>query len=150
MKKKVDGNEEINEKLFGWNVVILFGIFLIIGIVFYVSLSIVKNGGNLGSTSGGVTLSPDEKKDFSLNVKEILFAFAFAALMTGFLMWINSLMMKNPYMGFGAGIIEAGIIEYGFSLNYKGFYSTIFMIIGGLIVLIFLGNSFIKYKNEDT
>ncbi|MEK6844254.1 MAG: hypothetical protein AABX83_02400 [Nanoarchaeota archaeon] len=130
--------------------IILFGAFLIIGILFYVSLGVVKSGENPASTNGVVTLSPGDITDFSFGIKEIIFSIVFAFLMVGFLLWVKSVIEKNAYLGIIIGIITTVILSYAFSLRYRGFYSTIFMVIVSLIVLIFLGFNFWKFKkNED-
>ena len=149
MKKEALVKEESEKKIFNWAGVILFGVFLLIGIIFYASLSIVKSGdlANGGST-GNVALSPGEG-NFDFGVGEILFALAFAGLMTGFLIWTKSVIAKNAYLGIIIGIAGAVIFGYGFYLQYRGFYSTIFMIVTGAVILGYLGMNFFKYLKED-
>ncbi|MEK6884185.1 MAG: hypothetical protein AABY22_31435, partial [Nanoarchaeota archaeon] len=119
--------EESN--LFNLTGIILFGTFLLIGIVFYVSLSIVKSGENPTSANGVVTLSPEEVGDFNFGIKEIIFAIVFALLMVGFLLWIKSIMEKNAYLGAVISIIAIVALSYAFSLRYRGLYSNLFMAI---------------------
>ena len=151
--KRFSEKKEEEFKLFNWTAMILFGAFLLIGIVFYVSLSIVKSGEKPTSANGVVTLSPGEITDFSFGIKEIIFSIVFAFLMAGFLLWIKSIIKKNSYLGIIIGIIGTVILGYAFSLRYRGFYSSWFMVIAGLIVLIFLGINFWKFKktknNDD-
>lgn len=149
MKKEVLRKEEVRERLFGWSAVILFGVFLVIGIVFYVSLSVVKSGDNLGKTSGGVTLSPDEENDFGFGLKEIMFAVVFALFMVGFLLWTRSLIMKNSYLGACVGIIGGIMMGYGFYLRYKGPYSTGFMIATAFVIFAYVGMNFFRYRKEN-
>ena len=140
--------KEEKPRLFNWTAIILFSAFLLIGIIFYVSLSIVKSGENPVSANGVVTLSPQDIKDFSFGIKEIIFAIVFALLMTGFLFWIKSITRKNAYLGAIIGLITCVILIYAFSIRYRGPYSTGFMIIVSLIVLIFLGINFWKFKGR--
>jgi len=151
MKKEV---RKVENKVFNKTGIILFGIFLLIGIAFFVSLSMVKSG--VGSGTGGVVnagpfsvnLSPTNS-EFDFKLGEIIFAIVFAFLMSGFLLWTKSMISKNAYLGTIIGLIGAGIIGYAFSLKYRGLYSTIFMISTGAVVLAYLGMSFYKYKNVD-
>lgn len=151
MKKEV---KAVENKVFNKAGITLFVIFLLIGIVFFVSLSIVKSGGSSGT--GGVVntgpfninLSPTNS-EFDFRFGEIIFAIVFAFLMSGFLLWTKSMISKNAYLGTIIGLIGAGIIGYAFSLKYRGFYSTIFMVATGAVVLVYLGMSFYKYKNVN-
>lgn len=149
MKKEVVKKEESKERLFGKSIFILFGIFLMIGIVFYVSLSAVKSGNNVGGASGGVTLSPDENKNFNLGVGEIIFSIVFALFMTGFLLWVKSLIVKNAYLGSVIGLVGSVILGYGFYLKYRGPYSIGFMIVVSGVVLVYVGMNFWRFKNEN-
>ena len=149
MKKEAVKKEESKEKLFGLNAVILFGIFLIMGIVFYVSLNIVKSGNNLGTTSGGVALSPETKNNFGFGLEEIIFSVVFGLFMTGFLLWIKSTIIKNAYLGVIMGISGSVILGYAFYLKYKGHYSTGFMIAAGFVIIVYLGMNFYRYRKED-
>lgn len=132
---------------------ILLGIFLLIGILFYFSLGVVKSGEQparedelLVLEDGSVSFSPENVRDFSFGLEEILFAFAFAVLMTGFMLWTKSIMKKNVHLGLIIGLLGSIVIGYSFSLKYRGTYSTIFMIIVGLIIVVFLGMNYFKYK----
>ena len=146
MKKEV---KEESDGLFNKYTLILFGIFLLIGIMFYISLSIVKSGNGASAGTAGVVLSPEEKSEFSFGIKEIIFALSFAFLMTGFLIWTRSIIIKNAYLGGIIGIICSGVLGYAFYLRYRGLYSLVFMIITGAVVISYLGKNFIKYKKEN-
>lgn len=149
MKKEGKKVEEINEKVIGKGAAILFGAFLVIGIMFYATLSVVKSGENIGGASGSVTLSPEDKRSFNFGIEEALFALVFAFLITGFLLWVKSMILKNPYLGAGIGIIGIGIMGYGFSLRYWGPYSIVFMIVSGAVAITYLGANFFKYIKKD-
>ena len=149
MKKEAGGNEEINEKLFGWSSLILAGVFLIIGIVFYVSLGIIKSGSVIGLGNGAIALSPDGGNDFSFGFEELMFAIVFGLFMTGFLLWVKSMIVKNSYLGTIIGIVGSIIIGYGFYLRYKGPYSTGFMTATALVILIYIGMNFFRYKKQE-
>ncbi len=141
---------ENDRNIFNWAVLILFGVFLLIGITFYVSLNIVKSGElSNGASTGNVALGPGERSNFDFGVGKILFSLAFAALMTGFLLWTKSMVTKNAYLGTIIGVIVVVILGYAFYLQYRGTYSTIFMGVTGAVVLAYLGMNFFKYKKED-
>lgn len=148
MKKEEKQNEK---KILNKTGVLLFGIFLLIGISFFILLSVVKSG-NSGGTGGVVNgetgLSP-ENSEFDFRLGEVIFAIIFAFLMSGFLLWTKSMISKNAYLGVIIGLVGAGIIGYAFSLRYRGFYSTLFMVVTGAVILGYLGMSFYKYKNAD-
>lgn len=144
MKKERAKETEEEEGIINWGGAFLFGIFLVIGVVFYVTLGMVKGGNELVSPSGEVTLG-DQAEGYSFGWKEILFSIAFAFLMTGFLLWTKSTMTKNTYLGAAIGLIGLGIVGYGFSLRYRGPYSTGFMVAAALVTLVYLGMHFFRY-----
>ncbi len=140
--------EEGKERLFGVSTLILFGTFLIIGIVFYVSLSIIKSEQDISVTNGAVALSP-ESENFKFGLEETIFALVFGLFMTGFLLWTKSAIKKNAYLGATIGIVSSIMIGYAFYLRYKGPYSTGFMIITSLVILVYIGMNFFRYRKED-
>jgi len=149
MKKRAKEAEEVEDSLINKGTALLFGIFLVIGIVFFVSLSIVKSGNNLQGTSGNVALSPNGEGDFNFGIGEIVYALVFAFLITGFLIWTKSVIVKNPYLGLIIGIVGGAIIGYGFSRRYWGTYSLMFMAVCGLVIISYLGKNFFKYINKN-
>lgn len=148
MKKEVLKGEERDEKLLDRSVIILFVVFLVIGIVFYVSLSIIKSGDSRSGT-GGAVLIEGEKGKFSFGIEEILFSLVFAFLMVGFLLWTKSISIKNSYLGGCIGLLGLGILVYAFYLRYRGPYSSVFMITTGLVVVVYLVMNFLKYKKGE-
>ncbi|MDO8509432.1 MAG: hypothetical protein Q7S27_07170 [Nanoarchaeota archaeon] len=149
MKKEAGKGEGNNERLFGWGFLILAGLFIVIGMVFYVSLSIIKSGSILGIGNGAVAFSPGEGDDFSFGIKEGIFAVVFGLFMAGFLIWAKSIIIKNAYLGAIIGIIGSLMIGYGFYLQYRGPFSTGFMTATGLVVLIYIGMNFFSHKNQE-
>ena len=144
-KETASKNKDSEEKLFDWKSLILLAIFLAIGLSFFISLSVVKSN----QLDGGVKLSPNSKEDFSFGWDEAIFSTVFAFFMVGFLTWTKSIIKKNAYFGVGIGVVGCVILGYAFYLNYRGFYSTGFMILTGLIVLVYLGMNFYKYRKEN-
>ena len=140
--------EEGKERLLSISTLILFGTFLLIGIVFYVSLSIVKSGQDIGVTNGAVALSPGSE-NFKFGLEETIFALVFGLFITGFLLWIKSAIKKNIYLGATMGIIGSIMIGYAFYLKYKGSYSTGFMVVTSLVILVYIGMNFFRYRKED-
>jgi|SRR3989344_2874961 len=146
---KVNVKEDVEEsKLFTKVNISLFSVLLIVGLVFYVSLGIVKSGQTNTIGTGGVAFSPNEKQDFNFGLEEIIYSLVFAFLMAGFLIWVKSLIGKNAYLGVILGIVGTGMFGYGFSKRYWGTYSLIFLSVTGLIILSYLGFSFWKDKKE--
>ena len=109
--------------------IVLFIIMLVIPIVFFVLLDNVTNAG--------------------FGIKEILFSIAFAIATTLFLTWIKSFMKNRPYLGLIIGLIILVSFEYSIFLKYIGPYTTTFAIITGLIILIYFGYYFLKFKKEN-
>lgn len=141
--------KENREKIFGLSSLILFGIFLVIGIVFYVSLSTVKSGQNIGPGNGAVALSPENEKDFNFGLQEIIFSVVFGLFMTGFLLWTKAIIIKNLYLGVIIGITGSTIIGYAFYLKYRGPYSTGFMVVASLVILVYIVMNFFRYKRQE-
>src|SRR3989344_2013975 len=97
---KVNVKEDVEEsKLFTKVNISLFSVLLIVGLVFYVSLGIVKSGQTNTIGTGGAAFSPNEKQDFNFGLEEIIYSLVFAFLMAGFLIWVKSLIGKNAYLG---------------------------------------------------
>src|SRR3989344_2885683 len=112
MKKEAARKEENKNNILNYSILVLFGIFLLIGILFYVSLSVVKSGE--ASVSGSVSFSPEDEARFNFGAEDILFSIAFALFMTGFLTWIKSIMRKNTYLGAIIGAVGSFILGYAF------------------------------------
>jgi membrane protein YdbS with pleckstrin-like domain len=108
--------------------VILFILFLLIAIIFYILLSAVR---------------PDVA---GFGIAEILFSLIFSIFTSGFLVWTKNLTKTNAYLGVLCGIIASVGLGYAFNLRYSGTYSTVFMILTGIVILIYLGRNFFKYK----
>jgi uncharacterized BrkB/YihY/UPF0761 family membrane protein len=145
MKKEV-GEEKVKNRASRWEDFILFGIFFVIGIVFFVSLSVVNPSLSPGT---GDAILTNEEIDFKFGLVEMLFAFVFAFLMSAFLIWTKSMSSKNAYLGTLIGIVGAAVIGYAFGLRYRGLYSTGFMIVTGIVVFGYLGRNFWKYRGQD-
>lgn len=129
VKEKVSSDKIINSES-----IILFVIFLAIAVSFHIALSIVNPAG---------------KEIASFGIVEILFSIVFTFFVTGLLIWTKNITMTNSHLGTGCGLIAAIALGYAFYLRYRGFYSTIFMVVTGLVVLIYLGKNFFKYRKED-
>lgn len=149
MKKRIKNIEEPKKRLLNLEWLILFGVFFVIALVFFLSLSIVKNNGNTSASTGDVVLSPKDVQDFSFGIGESLFSLAFGFLMASFLYWTKSVAMNNAYLGTIIGLIGAGLVGYGFSLRYRGPYSTGFMLFAGLFIVGYLGRNFWIYRKKE-
>ncbi len=132
MKKMVKKEvKDSKEKIINLESVILFVMFLAIGIIFYISLGRAKpNVAEFG-------------------IVQIIFSVVFAFFVTGILVWTKNITMTNPYLGSVCGMIAIVALEYGFYLGYRGFYSRIFMVAAGIVVLIYLGRNFFKYRKSS-
>lgn len=144
MEEEFEEKEEV--KIFGKHTIISFSIFLVIAIVFFILLSAVNPP--LLSPTGEVVVLEDGA-DFDFGVKEILYSLAFAILMAGFLLWIKSIAKKNAYLGAIIGLVVTLVLGYAFSLKFKGTYSTAFIIVAGLAVIVYLAIDFLKYRKDD-
>ena len=91
-----------------------------------------------------------QKTEASFGFIQILFSVVFAIIVTLFLLWLKSFMKNRPYLGLIIGIIILGFSDYGLFFRYKGPYTTTFAIISTLIVLIYLGFYFFKYREQNT
>ena len=91
----------------------------------------------------------DQKTGVGFGLAEIFFSIVFAILTTIFLLWIRSFMRTRPYLGFIIGLIVLMAFEYGLFLRYVGPYTTTFAMITSLIVLVYFGIFFFKYRKEN-
>ncbi len=107
----------------------LFFVLLMIAIVFFYLLN-NKTGSGFG-------------------IMEIIISLVFAFVVSALLFWSKTMMVSNAYMGAAIGVFVVILLGYGFTFRYAGTYSTIFMIITGAVILVYLGINFFKYKSED-
>jgi len=126
--KKRDAKKS-KDRFISLETIILFSIFLGIALVFYILLNAVKGTG--------------------FGILEIIFSLVFAIFVAGLLIWTRNLTMTNAYLGTLSGVLIVVALGYAFYLRYRGKYSTIFMIITGLVILIYFGRNFFKYKGRD-
>lgn len=127
-KKKI---KDSKKKIVNLESCILFFIFLAIAIVFYITLRNVKPA------------------VVEFGIVQIIFSVIFAFFVTAILIWVKNITETNPYLGVACGIITVVLLEYGFYLRYRGFYSRMFMIFAGIVVLIYLGKNFFKYRKSS-
>src|SRR3989344_8502366 len=99
MKKR---KEVSGKKIIGLSGIVLFILYLILGIVFYFLLNQVTGSG--------------------FGFFEIIYAFIFALFVSAFFILIKTLMMKNAYLGAGIGIFGIIVFGYGFTARYAGPY----------------------------
>lgn len=69
---------------------------------------------------------------------ELIFAFVLALAATFFLAWTKSLMRLNLYLGFifGLGVVAAAV--YALSTRYSGPYTSMFMLAGTILTIVYL------------
>ena len=125
-KRDKEGSEP--RKIDFW-ALMLFVILLLIAIVFLVML---------GSFTGE-----------GFGFFEILYAVVFAVFVTALLVWCKSIMLRNPYLGASMGVLSVIALGYGFSTQFVGPKSIAFMIITTIIILVYLGFYFFKYKDKE-
>lgn len=145
MKKEIevlsDGSLMKKESL------ILFCIFLILGIVFFVSLSIVNPPVSYGT--GNVVSPEGAEVNFDFGIGEIIYSVIFATLMTSFLLWNKSLMKNNAYLGVGIGLVCLSVVSYAFYLRYWGINSKIFLGVFLVVNIFYLSKNFMKFRKFD-
>ena len=125
MKKK----EDVKKKFpIEWSTIIVGALFLIIALAFFILLS--------SKTSRGFGFT------------EIIFSVVLAVFISLFLHWIKSITVKNAYLGVIIGIITLIIFDYSIFYRYKGPYTITFVLIASLVVLIYLGIHFFRFKNN--
>ncbi|MCH7568536.1 MAG: hypothetical protein IIA87_03880 [Nanoarchaeota archaeon] len=109
--------------------IILFIIFFIIPIVFFFLL--------------------DKKTEAGFGFVQIIFSIIIAFFVTFFLIWVKSFIVNRPYLGTILSLIALGLFEYGLFIKYRGPYTVTFAIIIALIVLIYTGFYFFKYRKSS-
>ena len=126
MKKEV---REKKHNVFSLINIIFFVLMLAISIIFYYSLDKVLGKG--------------------FGFKEIGVALLFAIVVSSIFFFIRALMINNAYLAVGVGLLAIAGLAYGFSLRYAGNNSTVFMLIGIALMIIYLGINFWKFKSQD-
>jgi len=81
--------------------------------------------------------------------KEILFALTLTILIIGFLSWIKSLIKSNPYFGILSGLTALVVGIVALFIKYKGPNTTVFAIIASIIIIIYLGFYFFKFRKGE-
>lgn len=127
MKKRA--REDIQPRRIDVLAVVLFVVLLLIAIVFFVML---------GSFTGE-----------GFGFFEILFALTFAVFVSALLIWCKSIMLRNPYLGASIGVLSVIALGYGFLTQFTGPKSITFMVITSIIILVYLGFYFFRYKDKE-
>ncbi len=128
MKKEIDMDTE-KAKLFGFEAVLLASIMLIIPLSFFILLSI--------------------KTSAPFGISEILFAVVFSIIATLLLLWIKSIMRKNPYTGIVIGVLILVISITSLFYRFSGPYTYAHASAAGIVVLAYLGIEFYRYRKRN-
>jgi len=120
--------KEKNNKFFSIQNIILFIVMLAIPLTFFFFLK-SETGSSFGSA-------------------ELIVSIMLGIFSTLFLIWVKSVIFKNPYLGAIIGVTALAVFEYSLFYKYEGAYTMTFVIVGTLIVLAYLGYYFLKYKNS--
>ena len=88
------------------------------------------------------------KTEADFGIKQIIFGIALAIVITLFLVWIKYLMQINKHLATIIGIMGTGASIYGVTRNFKGPYTTTFVIIGTIISLGYILMQFLKTKQN--
>lgn len=91
----------------------------------------------------------DQKTGSGFGLVEIFFSLVFAVVTTSFLLWVKSFMMTRPYLGLIIGLVVLIAFEYGLFLRYWGPRTTIFAIIMALVVIVYLGIYFLRFRKMN-
>jgi len=108
---------------------ILFAVLLVIPLAFYFLL--------------------DQQTGAGFGFIEILFSIAVALFSLGFLVWLKFFMKSRPYLGLIIGLIALISLAYSIFLKYKGPYTNTFLIVSSVVVLIYIGIYFIKFRKAN-
>ncbi|NCN98662.1 hypothetical protein COU62_01670 [Candidatus Pacearchaeota archaeon CG10_big_fil_rev_8_21_14_0_10_35_219] len=80
----------------------------------------------------------------SLGFVEIAFALVIAIVSTLFILWDKSFIITNPYLGTITGLLVLAVFDSAVFYRYKGPYTTFFVSLTSILVLIYVGFYFIK------
>ena len=111
-------------------IIIIAVIMLIIPLIFFILLDMRTNSG--------------------FGLSEILFSIVFSIIVTSFLVWMKSFMIARPYLGGLLGIAAILLTNYSLFLRFTGPYTLTFTIITDLIVVVYLGIYFFKYRQTSS
>jgi hypothetical protein len=95
-----------------------------------------------------VSLAPGLGKDNAFGMAEILFSIIISLIAVSFLVWVRNYMENRPYLGLIIGILGLGIFEYGLFIRYSGPYTNTFAIIVAIIIFVYLGFFFFKFRKN--
>ena len=87
--------------------------------------------------------------DANFGFVEWIFVIVFAVFVTWFLIWIKSVIYRNPYLGVSIGLLVMIAMAYGFSVRYYGKYTYTFMFVVGVLIIFYLGIYFFKYREGE-
>jgi len=120
-----EGDEKIPSSFSAGFPTIIFGIiFLILAETFFYILS-EKTGAPFGLT-------------------QMAFGLAIAVIISLFLGWVRIILRSNKYTGLFLGIVGTVAMYYALTRKYQGTYTTIFAIIGIILVLGYTIMQFVK------
>ncbi|MBS3083310.1 hypothetical protein J4423_00745 [Candidatus Pacearchaeota archaeon] len=66
---------------------------------------------------------------------QMVFALMLAIVITLFLLWIRWIMFSDKYMGLFISLVGTVAMYYALTRKYQGTYTTIFAIIGAILIL---------------
>ena len=87
--------------------------------------------------------------EHTFGIEDFIFALVFAVITTLALHWLKFFMQNRPYFGLIMGLFALLIFEYALFQQYKGPYTTVFAVITGLIVIVYLGFHFFKSRGKS-
>lgn len=79
-----------------------------------------------------------QKTNANFGLMEIVFSIGAAWLLTLIFGWIRNLILSNPYLGLGIGILTIIAFVSALFARYQGIYTLSFATIGALITAIYL------------
>lgn len=126
--KRVIKQETSPHFLAPWHTWLIFAVYLILTLLFF------------------YMLGQKTKADFGF--LEIIFSLGVAWLLTLIMGWIRTLVLSNPYLGLGIGVLTIIAFASAIFARYQGPYTLSFVTIGSLTTAIYLVIFFFIAKNR--
>lgn len=92
----------------------------------------------------------DQKLDRGFGAVQILFTFIAAFLITSLLVWVKTILRKNPYLGMISGLVIIVLLVQALFTKYKGPYTLMFAGIGALASVGYVVYHFFTYRAQES
>lgn len=89
-----------------------------------------------------------EKTTKTFGTGAIIYSLLFALLLFLIFVWLQSLFVKNKYLALGVSLLLLFALVRSILYKFKGPYTTIFLIIGGIVFLAWMILTFLLTKKN--